>query len=150
MRLIIKKNNKYHIIYILLFTEIFFCCCNDDNLISNENEKNMKFEIIPFEDVSIKWDSTIYQHSNNWNSYLDTNAYDSLAFFFKNSDLLIEDMWCPNEDIHCKIPYIPGMEVIIKLSKADSSIYKYEFQDYTHAFPIDCFSVWRHYKFIDD
>ena len=147
MRLVRKKYNRKYAAFILLFTAFSFYSCNN-NPLASQNKKKMELEIIPYQEVSIKWNSTVYQHNSHWNSYLDTTAYDSLANLLRNSEILVEDMWCPNEDISCKIPYIPGMEVIVKLSKPDTSIYNYGFQDNTGGFSTDCFRVWRHYKYI--
>jgi len=147
MQLIRKKGKRKYIAFFLT-TIISFCFCNR-NPVGSQNNKKMKLEIIPSTEVSIKWaDSTLYQHNSHWNSYLATSAYDSLANLLKNSKILIEDMWCPNEDMHCKIPQPrSGLEIIIKLKRPDTSIYKYGFQKDSLGFPINCFRVWRHYKY---
>jgi hypothetical protein len=112
-----------------------------------QNKRSMELEIVPSDSVSINWgDSTVYQHGTDWHSYLDTVAYDSLAIFLKNSELPIEDMWCPNEEMHCKIPYTPGMEVVLRLSKPDALVFRYGFHN-IYGFPISCYSHWRHYKY---
>jgi hypothetical protein len=132
--------------YIFICSTILFGCCNS-NPLESKNNKTMELEIIPSEEVSITWDSTVYKHNTNWDSYYDTDAYDSLANLLKNSDLLIENMWCPNVHTHCKSPYIPGDEIIVQLRKADTSIFRYGFQNNTGGSSIGCFDFWRHYKY---
>jgi len=129
---------------------LFFLSCN--NSIPNEQEtKQMKIGIISSAQISISWeDSLIFQHNNNWHSYLNIAAYDSLAELLKNSNILIKDMWTPNKEMSCKIPYTPGMEIIVKLSQPDSLIFKYGFQNKKNRFPLSCFEFWRHYKYTCD
>ena len=136
---------------ILLFANailLFACYSCDSNLINIDNVKEMQLEIIPANEVRITWDSTIYQHNSNWNTYLDTTAIDSLANFLKNMDFQIQDMWYPNEDTPCMVPIRAGSEIIIKLNKADGRILDYGFQKHEDGFPIACFGSWRHYKYI--
>ena len=113
-----KFIKQKHIAYIFLLTIVLFNCNN--NPLTNKNKKQIKLEIISSREISINWDSTVYQHNTNWNSYLDTTAYNSLGNLLNNSEILIEDMWCPDKDMNCKIPYIPGMEVIVKLNKSNN------------------------------
>lgn len=132
-------------LYFFLLFLPFGC---DDNPIINKNGKQIELEIISSNQVLINWDSTIYQHNADWKTYLDTTAVDSLANLLKNSEILIEDMWCPNEVTDCLILLKAGSDIIIKLNKPDTLIYSYGFQNNDVGFPIDCFPSWRHYKFI--
>ena len=143
-----KSIRKKYIIIIFLFATFYFSC---NSPVTYKDKKHMRMEIIPSDQISISWeDSTIYQHNTNWHSYLNNAAYDSLADLFKNSKILIKDMWVPNEEMHCKIPYTPGMEVIVKLSKPDTLIFKYGFEKNNGGFLISCFEFWRHYKYTYD
>ena len=150
---------------LIFIVTILFSCCdnplvnkNDDNLLVNKNngkplvknEKQLELEIIPSNQVIINWDSTIYQHkTTDWTTFLDTAAIDSLANLLKNSELLIEDMWYPNEDTPCMLPLRAGSEIIVRLSKPDTLIFKYGFQNHEGGFPIGCFGTWRHYKYVN-
>ena len=143
------KHIKQKQIVVFLFVIALLVSCNDNgNPIVNKNEKQMELEIIPSNQVLITWDSTIYQHNTNWKTYLDTTAADSLANLLNNSEVLIEDMWHPNENSECGIPIIAGRAVIIKLNKPDTLIFSYGFQNNDGSFPIICFNFWRHYKYI--
>lgn len=140
-----KSTIRKNVIRAFLFASILFGC--NDNSVTYRNKKDMRLEIVPSDSITINWgDSTTYQHNADWHSYLDTVAYDSLANFFKNSEILIEDMWCPNEDMSCKIPYTPGMEIILRLTKPDTSIFRYGFHS-IYGFPLSCYKYWRHYKY---
>ncbi|MCH8034485.1 MAG: hypothetical protein IH950_12125 [Bacteroidetes bacterium] len=141
-------NIKQKQILVFLFVSALLGSCSEsENPIVNKDEKQMELEIIPANKVIITWDSTIYQHSTNWINYIDTTAADSLANFFLNSTVLIEDIWYPNEETPCLFPIRPGSEVIIKLNKPDSLIFNYGFQNNDGGFPIGCFFTWRHYKY---
>ena len=143
------KHIKKKLIIVFLFVTALLVSCNDNgNPIVNKKEKQMELEIIPSNQVLITWDSTIYQHNTNWKTYLDTTAADSLANLLNNSEVLIEDMWYPNEISECGIQIIAGREVIIKLNKPDTLIFSYGFQNNDGIFPIICFNFWRHYKYI--
>jgi len=145
MKLIGQKN----IVIIFVFVTVLFSQCNNgDNPLVNKNEKQLKLEIIYSGEVSINWDSTVYQHTIDWKVFLDITAYDSLANLLKESEISIEAMWCPNQDTDCLILLRAGSEIIIKLNKPDTLIYSYGFQNNDVGFPIDCFPSWRHYKFI--
>jgi len=144
MKHIIQKQ-----IIVFLFIAALLVSCNDNgNPIVNKKEKQMELEIIPSNQVLITWDSTIYQHNTNWKTYLDTTAADSLANLLNNSEVLIEDMWYPNEISECGILILAGRAVIIKLNKPDTLIFSYGFQNNDGIFPIICFNFWRHYKYI--
>ncbi|MFZ0456052.1 MAG: hypothetical protein WCE54_13060 [Ignavibacteriaceae bacterium] len=140
--------NQKQIVYCFLFMNLFISCSKNDNPIVDKNTEQVKLEIISSDRFIINRDSTVYQHNSNWHSYLDTNAYDSLANLLKGSELEIDGMWCPNEEMHCKIPYTPGMEIIVKLKRADTLIYNYGFKEMNGEFPVNCYNYWRYYKYI--
>jgi hypothetical protein len=144
---IMKSIKQKNISLILLFVVTLFYGCEDVNHPTNY-EKELKLEIVYVNQVSIDWDSTVYQHKPIYSSY-DTTYVDSLANVLKESKILIEDMWCPNSlDTECSILLISGRGIIIKLKEPDSSIYQYGFQENDGSFLIGCFRFWRHYKFI--
>ncbi len=125
---------------------LFFYSCNQNDGLTNA-DLDMKLSIVPSNEVSIDWGSNIYQHNTNLPLTVDSITYDSIANFLKNSNLIVEDMWCPNEDIVCRIPIIIGQEIIVKLAKPDNQILSYNFQQNTGDFPIICYNNWRHYKY---
>ncbi|MFZ1279362.1 MAG: hypothetical protein WAR59_00900 [Ignavibacteriaceae bacterium] len=139
----------FRLISFSVFLLIIFLlvACNNDNPTSIKADKDLKLEIIPDEEVIFDWNSNIYQHDTNLSISQDTTVYDSIASFLKSANLDIEDMWCPNEDMVCRIPLIIGQEIIVKLSKADANILKYNFQQNTGSFPFSCFNTWSHYKY---
>lgn len=142
-------NSKRHagLFYILnLMIFVGGCCHNGNPDIEN---RELKLEIIPFNQVEINWDSTVYQHTTDWITHIDSAAVDSIAQTLNKSSLLIEEMWYPNENTRCAAPTITGSEVIIKLKAPDPRIYKFGFQKNRKGFPINCFTNWRHYKFTD-
>ncbi len=143
----VKMKTKIFALYFFLLFLPFGC---DNNPLINKNEKKIELEIISANQILINWDSTIYQHNTDWNSYLNSTAYDSLANLLKNSEILIEDMWCPNEVTDCLILLKAGSDIIIKLNKPDTLIYSYGFQNNDGVFPIGCFGLWRHYKYIHE
>lgn len=143
-----KSIKKKNIGLILLFAAALLFGCEKDNPLANKNEKQIELEIIPSNQVLIVWDSTVYQHKTIYSQY-DSTYVDSLAIFLKNSKISIEGMWYPfNENTPCLILIRAGSEIIIKLKEPDPSIYKYGFQKNDGGFPINCFGLWRHYKFI--
>ena len=141
------KHIKQKQIAVFFVTTLSIGCTNNENPIANKNEKQLELEIIPANQVLITWDSTIYQHTTYWQTYLDTTDYDSLAISLLNSTLIIEDLWCPNVNTACTIPIRGGSEVIIKLNKPDTLVLSYGFQSNDGSFPIICFDSWRHYKY---
>jgi hypothetical protein len=129
-----------------LFALIQFQGCNQDDSLINANLE-MKLSIIPSEEVTVDWGSCVYQHNTNLPITVDSSTYDSIANFLKNSNLIVEDMWCPYDDMLCRIPIIIGKEIIVKLNKPDTRILSYNFEPTNGDFPIVCFRNWRHYKY---
>ena len=143
------KHIKQKQIAIFLFVATFLIgCSNNENPVANKNEKQLDLKIIPANQVIISWDSTIYQHNTNWYySSSDSSSIDSVANLFCKNEILIEEMWYPNEESMCGIPIRGGSKLIIRLNKPDTTIYKYGFQKNDGDFPIICFAQWRHYKY---
>lgn len=128
-------------------TTLLTGCGKDENPVINEKEKQINLEIISAGQVKITWDSTVYQHNTDWVDSIDSLAADSLAELLKNSDIPVEELWYPNVITYCEIPIRRGSEVIIKLSKADTLVYNYGFEENDGSFPISCFDYWRHYEY---
>ena len=142
------KLTRHRQIVVFLFAAAVLTGCSDiGNPVVNDKEKQMKLEIIRSDQVKITWDSTVYQHTTDWVESIDTLAADSLAELLKNSDIPVEELWYPNVITYCEIPIRRGSEVIIKLSKADTLVYKYGFEENDGSFPISCFDYWRHYVY---
>ncbi len=138
---------KQKLLNILLCISALLAGCNNASQLTGEQNKRIKLEIIPANQVKINWDTTIYQHSTNWIANIDTLAGDSLVQLLNRSKLLIEEIWYPNEENRCGTLIRRGSEIILKLIKPDSLVYNYGFQVNYGGFPVHCFASWRHYKF---
>ncbi len=142
------ENFRLRQIAVFLFSTVIMTGCGDNgNPVAGNKEKQMKLEIISSDQVKITWDSTVYQHNTDWSDSIDTLAADSLAALLKNSDLPVEELWYPNVITYCEIPIRRGSELILKLSKADTLVYNYGFQENDGSFPISCFDYWRYYQY---
>ena len=141
-----KSIQSFGFLLLLLFTSFLGC---NNNPTTTENERHYTLKIIPSNQVYISWDSTIYQHNTSWSSALDSSSADSVANLLSESEILVEEMWYPNEDTPCLIPMRAGSELIIRVNRPDTTIYKYGFQKTDGSFPINCFASWRYYKFAD-
>ncbi|HSD63193.1 MAG TPA: hypothetical protein VLB50_05315, partial [Ignavibacteriaceae bacterium] len=127
--------------------KLFFVFCITASF-SGCSDRQIELKIIPSNQVAITWDSSVYQHTTLSFSNIDSSGADSIAQSLNKSNLLIEEMWYPDEDTRCALPMRSGSEIIIKLAGPDTGVFKYGFQKNSGGFPVNCFEHWRHYKFI--
>ena len=144
----IMKNFQFHYIQFLFLSILLLQYCSEnENPISNKIDKDLDLEIISCENISITWDSTVYQGVSRWGPTIDSTTADSLANVLKDSEILIQDMYTPNAVFTCGEPIRGGSIIIVKLSDPDSSIFKYGFENNYVHFTFCCIFSWRHYKY---
>ncbi|HYQ86942.1 MAG TPA: hypothetical protein VES59_06840 [Bacteroidota bacterium] len=113
----------------------------------NNLGREFRLTIVPASSVPHQLDGTYYQHDPTGRNYFDTNVADSLARFFERSALAVSDIWSPNDGFECGMTIIGGSELLLKLERPDTSIYRLGFRAAT-GFPLACVPTWRHYKFV--
>ena len=142
-----KSTRPVYILFIFYCGYIFYSCSTDSNPLKNKTDKHWEVEIIPCEDITFEWDSTVYQGNTNWPLNPDSGSIDSLADVLRDSDLAIAEMWSPNDIFICGAPVRKGLDIIVKLKAPDSLIYNYNFQENNGSYPFCCIRYWGHYKF---
>ena len=140
--------------YITVMLGLFVISCHHANAPQVDNGTktvlDIQFEIVSGTNIPPSFDSSFYQHDESWhaNGFYDTTAADSFASVLKFSGLSVTDFWFPNTAKICGNPIGFGSNAIVKLEPDDTAAHNFGLRRIVDQFPIRCFRVWRHYKYV--